>query len=78
MKFIKYEKKDFPLLCKIVKKTPGTVIDPVWEDSISYKTFRELKKLTGCKSYKKLLYYYEGYTIEEMLDSLNTEKTIWN
>lgn len=57
----------YPTLETIIKESPGTVIDPNWEDSISYKAFKELKAITGCNTYKSLLKQFEGYTIEEML-----------
>lgn len=58
----------YPALREIVKEYPGTVIDDVWEDIITLKVFKELKNLTGLKTYKKLLKEFEGYTVEEILD----------
>lgn len=61
-------KTKYPELERIVAETPGTVIDDVWEECITLKAFKELKKLTGIKTYKKLLKEFEGYTVEEMLE----------
>ena len=63
-------KEKYPILYKITIDSPGTVIDDVWEDCISKVTLAELKKITGLKSYKKILEQYEGFDIEDILETL--------
>lgn len=65
---LKIAEKSYPTLVQIVKDTPNTVIDDVWEDIISLKAFGELKKLTGLKTYKSILKQFEGDTVEELLE----------
>jgi len=62
----------YPLLVEITKHTPGTVIDPEWENIISPEVLAELKILMMCDTYDLILHMAEGLTVEQ---ALKDEKT---
>ena len=63
-------KPKYPTLHKITIDSPRTVIDDVWEGSISKDALDELKRITGLRTYKSILKHYEGFDVEEILETV--------
>jgi len=61
--------KALEILLKICEESPKTVIDHNWEDYLKdTETLEAILTIAKLPNYRKVLKFYEGYTIEELIN----------
>lgn len=61
-------KTNYPYLYKAEQDDPGTVIDDAWVHNMDPDLLENMLGISGLKSNKDLLYYYEGFTLKQFTE----------